>query len=198
MEYRTGKPPPQVEKWGSASNEPLNFQSSVCLCMQVNGRRGAPVKVFEVLSYCGTIVRQYDKCQIIQGCVKAAECWIYQIIGFSRLNNQNRVPKIDKTRLFVILEITFCLWVFRKRPFKYCQVAVLLANYLDGPIRSFDGSFSYCLKRQMGEFSPLFSEDRYRLFQELWASFWCLVSKCFVLDSNHRQKIDVLHNGSSS
>ena len=160
--------------------------------MQVNGRQGAPIKVFEVLSYCGTIVWQYDKCQIWQGCIKAAEHWIYRLIGFSRLNNQNRVPKINKTRLFVILEITFFLWVFQKRPFKYCQVAALLANYLDGPIHSFDGSFSYCLKRQTGEFSSLFSEDRCRLFQELWASLWCLVSKCFVLDSNHRRKIDVL------
>ena len=40
---RTGKPPPQVDKWGSASNEPLNFQSSASISMQLNGRRGAPV-----------------------------------------------------------------------------------------------------------------------------------------------------------
>ena len=33
-------------------------------------------------------------------------------------------------------------------------MATLLANYLDGPIHSFDGSFSYCLKRQMGELVP--------------------------------------------
>ena len=33
-------------------------------------------------------------------------------------------------------------------------MAALLANYLDGPIRSFDGSFSYCLKRQTGELVP--------------------------------------------
>ena len=58
---RSGKPPPQVDKLGSTSNEPLNFQLSVCLCMQVNGRQGAPVKVFEVLSYFGAIVREYDK-----------------------------------------------------------------------------------------------------------------------------------------
>ena len=106
--------------------------------------------------YCHIVVQLYEsttKSEIRQGCIKAAERWIYQIIGFSRLNKQNRVTKIDKTRFFVILEITF-LWVFQKRPFKYCQVAALLANYLDRRIRSFDGSFSYCLKRQMGELVP--------------------------------------------
>ena len=46
--------PPQVDKWGSASNEPLNFHSSVSFRIQLNGRQGAPVIC--VLSYCGTIV----------------------------------------------------------------------------------------------------------------------------------------------
>ena len=54
------------------------------------------------------------KSEIRQGCVKAAECWISQIIGFSRVNKQNRVTKIDKTRFFVILEITFFCGSFEK------------------------------------------------------------------------------------
>ena len=75
-------------------------------------------------------------------------------MGFSKLNNQNRVTNINKTRFFVILEITFFCGSFEKDLSNIAKWPALLANYLDGPIRSFDGSFSYCLKRQMGELVP--------------------------------------------
>ena len=67
--------------------------------------------------YCRIVVQLYEsttKSEIRQGCVKAAEHWTYRIIGFSRLNKQNRVTKIDKTRFFVILEITFFVGLLKK------------------------------------------------------------------------------------
>ena len=63
------------------------------------------------------VVQLYEsmtKFEIRQGCVKAAERWIYRIIGFFRLNKQNRVTNIDKTRFFVILEITFFVGLWKK------------------------------------------------------------------------------------
>ena len=71
----------------------------------------------EVFGYCHIVVQLYEsttKSEIRQGCIKAAEHWIYRIIGFSGLNNQNRVTKIDKTRFFVIFEITFICGSFEK------------------------------------------------------------------------------------
>ena len=67
--------------------------------------------------YCHIVVQLYEsttKSEIRQGCVKAAERWISRIIGFSRVNKQNRVTKIDKTRFFVILEITFFVGLSKK------------------------------------------------------------------------------------
>ena len=67
--------------------------------------------------YCRIVVQLYEsttKSEIQQGCVKAAERWIYRIIRFSRLNKQNRVTKIDKMRFFVILEITFFVGLSKK------------------------------------------------------------------------------------
>ena len=172
-------PPPQVDKWGNASNELLNFQSSVCFWIQLNGRRGAPVVC--VLLYCGTIYETTTKSEIRQGCVKAAERWIYRIIGFSRLNKQNRVTKIDKTRFFVILEITFFVGLSKK------TFQILPSGHTVGKLLGWTYSFFWWVLLLLPEktnrrVSSLFAEDRCMLFQKLWASLWCLVSEGFVHD----------------
>ena len=77
-------------------------------------------------------------------------------------------------------------------------MAALLANYLDGPIRSFDGSFSYCLKRQMGElvpFSPKIDVGYSKNYEHL-CGVWFL--KVMFMIKITYEKLMVLRNGRCS
>ena len=135
--------------------------------------------------YCHIVVQLYEsttKCQIWQGCVKAAERWIYRIIGFSRLNNQNRVTNINKTRFFVILEITFFFVGLSKKTFQILPSGHAIGKLLGRTYSFFWWVLLLLPEKTNGRVSSLFSEDRCRLFKKLWASLWCLVSKGFVQD----------------
>ena len=134
--------------------------------------------------YCRIVVQLYEsttKSEIRQGCVKAAECWIYRIIGFSRVNKQNRVTKIDKTRFFVILEITFFVGL-SKKTFQILPSGRAVGKLLGRTYSFFWWVLLLLPEKTNGRVSSLFSEDRCRLFKKLWASLWCLVSKGFVHD----------------
>ena len=119
--------------------------------------------------YCRIVVQLYEsttKSEIRQGCVKATECWIYRIIGFSRLNKQNRVTKIDKMRFFVILKITFFVGL-SKKTFQILPGGRAVGKLL-GQTYSFFGWVLLLLPgKTNGRVSSLFSEDRCRLFKKL-------------------------------
>ena len=147
------------------------------------------------------VVQLYEsmtKSEIWQGCVKAAECWIYRIIGFSRLNKQNIVTKINKTRFFVILEITFfCgssekdLSNIAKWPRCWQTTWTDLFVLLMGP-------FSYCLKRQTGElvpFSPKIDVGYSKNYEHL-CGVWFL--KVMFMIKITEEKLIVLRNGRCS